>query len=181
MNILFLCFIVVMNITIFSPNNKVHGANMGPTWVLPAPDGPHIGPTNPAIRYVFWCPHHQFLSVCLIGNDATILLQAREIANHIASYVVKEPWWRHQMETFSALLALCAGPRWIPRAKASDANFDVFFDLRPNKRLSKQSWGWWFETPSHPLWRHLNAMAFKKWGASNIWRERGERIWMTIS
>ena len=23
-----------------------------------------------------------------------------------------------------------------------------------NKRLSKQSWGWWFETPSHSLWRH---------------------------
>ena len=30
------------------------------------------------------------------------------------------------------------------------------FDLRLNKRLSKQSWGWWFETPSRPLWRHCN-------------------------
>ena len=36
-------------------------------------------------------------------------------------------------------------------------SFDVFFDLRPNKRLSKQLWGWRFETPSHPLWRHSNA------------------------
>ena len=35
-------------------------------------------------------------------------------------------------------------------------SFDVFFDLRLNKRLSKQSWGWWFETPSRPLWRHCN-------------------------
>ena len=35
-------------------------------------------------------------------------------------------------------------------------SFDVFFDLRLNKRLSKQSWGWWFETPSSPLWRHCN-------------------------
>ena len=26
-----------------------------------------------------------------------------------------------------------------------------------NKRLSKQSWGWWFETPSRSLWRHCNA------------------------
>ena len=33
---------------------------------------------------------------------------------------------------------------------------DVFFDLSLNKRLSKQSWGWWFETPSCPLWRHCN-------------------------
>ena len=33
-------------------------------------------------------------------------------------------------------------------------SFDVFFDLHPNKRLSKQWWGWWFETPSCPLWRY---------------------------
>ena len=38
------------------------------------------------------------------------------------------------------------GLRWFPRTKASDTEFDVFFDLRLNKRLSKQSWGWWFET-----------------------------------
>ena len=25
-----------------------------------------------------------------------------------------------------------------------------------NKRLSKQSWGWWFDTPSRSLWRHCN-------------------------
>ena len=46
--------------------------------------------------------------------------------------------------------------RWIPRTKASDAEFDVFFDLRLNKRLSKQPWGWWFETPSWSLWRQCN-------------------------
>ena len=48
------------------------------------------------------------------------------------------------------------GPRWIPRTKASDAELWCFFDLRLNKRLSKQWWGWWFETLSHPLWRHRN-------------------------
>ena len=32
------------------PDNKDHGANMGPTWVLSAPDGPHVGPMNLAIR-----------------------------------------------------------------------------------------------------------------------------------
>ena len=35
-------------------------------------------------------------------------------------------------------------------------SFDVSFDLRLNKRLSKQSWGWWFETLSWSLWRHCN-------------------------
>ena len=38
-------------------------------------------------------------------------------------------------------------------------SFDVFFDLPLNKRLSKQSLGWWFETLSRPLWRHCNVMA----------------------
>ena len=69
-------------------------------------------------------------------------------------------WWRHQMETFSALLALCAGNSPItgefPEQRPVTLSFDVFFDLRLNKRLSKQSRGWWFETPSHPLWRHFN-------------------------
>ena len=32
------------------PDNKVHGVKMGPTWFLPAPDGPHIGPMNLVIR-----------------------------------------------------------------------------------------------------------------------------------
>ena len=48
------------------------------------------------------------------------------------------------------------GPRWIPAQRPVTRNFDVFFDLRLNKRLSKQSWGWWFETLSCPLWRHCN-------------------------
>ena len=36
-------------------------------------------------------------------------------------------------------------------------SFDVIFNLRQNKQLSKQSRTWWFETPSRPLWRHSNA------------------------
>ena len=35
---------------IYAADNKVHGANMGPTWVLSAPDGPHVCPMNLAIR-----------------------------------------------------------------------------------------------------------------------------------
>ena len=36
------------------PGSKVYGANMGPTWVLSAPDGPHVGPTNLAFRVAMW-------------------------------------------------------------------------------------------------------------------------------
>ena len=70
-------------------------------------------------------------------------------------------WWLHQMETFSALLAICTGnspvPGEFPAQRPVTRRFDVFFDLRLNKRLSKQSWGWWFETLSRPLWRRRNA------------------------
>ena len=70
-------------------------------------------------------------------------------------------WGRHQMEALSALLALlCAGilpfNEEFPPQTPVTRSFDVFFDLRLNKRLSKQSWGWWFERPSHSLWRHCN-------------------------
>ena len=69
-------------------------------------------------------------------------------------------WWRHQMEIFSALLAICAGNSPVPGEFSAQRpvtrSFDVFVDLRPNKRLSKQSWGWWSETPSSSLWRHRN-------------------------
>ena len=72
------------------------------------------------------------------------------------------PWWRHQMESFSVLLAICAGnspvPGEFPTQRPVTRSFGVFFDLRLNKRLTKQSWGWWFEALSWPLWRHCNAI-----------------------
>ena len=62
--------------------------------------------------------------------------------------------------TFSALLALCAGNSPVtgefPSQRPATRSFDVFFDLRLNKRFSKQAWGWWFGTPSRSLWRHCN-------------------------
>ena len=59
------------------------------------------------------------------------------------------------METFSALLAIlaiCVGnspvPGEFPAQRPVVRSFDAFFDLLLITRLSKQSWGWWFETPS---------------------------------
>ena len=34
----------------------------------------------------------------------------------------------------------------------------IFFDLRLNKRLSKQSRRRWFETPPRSIWRHFNEL-----------------------
>ena len=57
-------------------------------------------------------------------------------------------WWHHQMEIFSTF------PGEFPAQRPVTRSCDVCFDFRMNKRLSKQSWGWWFEMPSRPLWRH---------------------------
>ena len=69
-------------------------------------------------------------------------------------------WWRHHMETFSVWLAICAGNSPVtdefPAQRPVTQSFVVFFYLRLNKRLGEQSWGWWSETPSRPLWRHCN-------------------------
>ena len=77
------------------------------------------------------------------------------------------------IEIFSALPALCMGNSPVtgefPAQRPVTRSFDVFFDLRLNKRLSKQSWGWWFVTPSRSLWRHCNAEGstsrHKNWNA----------------
>ena len=57
-------------------------------------------------------------------------------------------WWRYQMETFSELRALCAGNSPVtgefPAQRLVTRSFDAFFDPCLNKRLSKQSWCWWF-------------------------------------
>ena len=95
------------------------------------------------VEFIFWCLIFKWVAETWLPGGVLWL-----------------PWWRHQMETFSALLALCEGnspvtgefPAQRPVARSSD----VFFDLRRYKRLSKQSWGWWFETPSGSLWRHRN-------------------------
>ena len=72
---------------------------------------------------------------------------------------LKGTWWRHQMETFSALLAICAGNLPLtgefPSQRQVVRSFDVFFDLHLTKLFSKQ-WDWRFEAPSCPLWRHCN-------------------------
>ena len=73
-------------------------------------------------------------------------------------------------ETFSALLALCEGNPLVltggfPSQRSVTRNFDVFFDLRLNKWLSKQSRRRWFETSLCPLtliWRIL--ISCHEWG-----------------
>ena len=72
--------------------------------------------------------------------------------NRSALYIMTSSY-----KTFSALLSFCEGNPPVTW------NFDVFFDLRLNKRLSKQSGRRWFDTPSHSLWRQCNDHGADVW------------------
>ena len=85
-------------------------------------------------------------------------------------------WWRHQMEAFFALLALCAGNSPVtgefPSQRPVKRSFDVFFYLPQNKRLSKQSRRRWFETLSRSLWCHCNDLfIFTRFTDISAWLE----------
>ena len=92
------------------------------------------------------------------------LSMGRTCVSGLVLYLYLGPVSIHMMTSsngnFSALLAICAGnspvPGEFPTQRPVTRSFDVFFDLRLNKRLSKQSWSWWFETLSRPLRRHCN-------------------------
>ena len=60
-------------------------------------------------------------------------------------------------------------------------SFAVLFDLRPNKRLSKQSWGWWFETPSRPLWRHCKVYHMHIRDKIQFWWPLCKTQWQLLS
>ena len=113
-------------------------------------------------RDTMW--HHKTWST-LVRVRVCRLIRTKQLPKYLKQCCViffieplgSHPWWRHQTETFSALLAICAGNSPVPGEFTTQRrSFDVFFDLRLNRRLSKESKGWRLETLSRPLWRHRN-------------------------
>ena len=96
-----------------------------------------------------------YCSLSWVGGDA-----GRCLFGFVNCIFLYSSRWRHQVEAFSALLVRCVGNSPVtgefPAQGPVGRSFDVFLDLRLNKRLNKQSWGWSFGTPSHSLWRHCN-------------------------
>ena len=86
-----------------------------------------------------------------VKDDYVTLLEASPFVNS---------WWRHQRKHFPRYWSFVRG---IHRSSVNSSHKGqwreaLIFSLSCalNKRLSKQSWGWWFETPSRSLWRHCN-------------------------
>ena len=119
-------------------------------------------------KHVFFLESRMDRFVDRIG----IICLSRE--NGMRIWMATFPWWRHQMDTFSALLALCEGippvTGGFPSQRPVTQSFDVFFDLRQNKRLSKQSRRRWLETPPRSLWHHCNDICnvFSWWLRLNL-------------
>ena len=97
-------------------------------------------------------------------------------SNYIPQYLwdvitCPSPWYLPLMMTssngniFRVTGPLCGeftGPGEFPIQRPVTRSFDVFFYPSLNKRLSKQPWGWWFETLSWSLWRQCN-VAQRSW------------------
>ena len=99
---------------------------------------PYVWPTQHGLVF-----DTVILGICNHTDHAEIYIRQRFIGYTRAETVNHFPWWRHQMESFSALLAICAGNSPVtgefPAQRAVTRSFDVFFDLCLNKRLGKQN------------------------------------------
>ena len=90
--------------------------------------------------------------ICFVVSSYSILFIFPGVSSLAWGSIISYHFLSHQMEPFSALLVLCAGNSPVtgefPAQRPATRSFDVFFDLCLNKRLSKQSRGWLFETLS---------------------------------
>ena len=101
-------------------------------------------------------------------------------------------WWRHHMETFLRYRPFVRGIHWSSvnspppppppppphththTQRPMTLSFDIFFDLRRKKRLSKQSRHRWLETASYSLWRYCNVLNIS-WMQKGGWGNRNTK------
>ena len=131
------------------------------THCLPFVRGNHQPPVDSPQKEPVMQSFGIFLVVSMLLTTRSSGSDLRRHNAHVTTLAIRT-WWHHQMETLSAILTLCAGNSPVtgefPSHRPVTRSFDVFFDLHLNKRLSKQSRRWWFETPSRSLWRHCNGL-----------------------
>ena len=92
-----------------------------------------------------------------LGQDAITLIEQSPTRRYSKWHddVIK---WKHFPRYWLFVRGIHRSPVYSPHKGQWRGAFDVFFDLRPNKRLSKHLQGWWFETLSCSLWRHCDGM-----------------------
>ena len=85
-------------------------------------------------------------------SKKTMILKVDRLAEPLHDDVIK---WKHSPRYWPFVWGIHRSPMNYPHRGQWRGASMIFFDLRLNKPLSKQSWGWWFETQSRPLWRHV--------------------------
>ena len=133
---------------------------------------------TPKKTYILYPNIFEIVPDCSLDDIRNILKISRKskpfcvmLLTDIPSRVVWGPWYIYMMTSsngniFRVTGPLCGeftGPGEFPTQRPVTQSFDVFFDLRLNKPLSKQPWGWWFETLSRSLWRHRNEAGVEQW------------------
>ena len=118
------------------PDRKVHGAHMGPTWVLSASDGPHVGPINLASR---WCS-----SAPRIRSPATMVLSL-------------QAWWlkmhfRRQRENISNTLAV-----WVLKkgSKTGSKILSYVSLINSGRKYLRVVWSFWYLAAISPAELHV--------------------------
>ena len=88
------------------PNSKVHGGNIGPTWVLSAPDGPHVGPMVLAIRFISQIDIlNTSLEIALMcGCHITLLVIRHRFSLSLVARFLEPTWGPSGPK----------GPKWAP-------------------------------------------------------------------
>ena len=132
--------------------------------------------TGPALEWFLYCgfirygPQHDTSISSYVNSDIiSFLIHSKDLQYPIfitdgcqRKIPYKDMMTSSNGNIFRVTGPLCGeftGPGEFPTQRPVTRSFDVFPDMRLNKRLSKQWWGWWFETPSWSLWRQCNDIA----------------------
>ena len=99
-------------------------------------------------------------SECVVSNFHNFEGAATKLFAPMHDDVFK---WKHFPRYWSFMRGIHRLPVNSPHKGQWCGALMFFFYLRLNKRLSKQSWGWWFETPSRSLWCHCNVLLIFLW------------------
>ena len=86
------------------PGSKVHGANMGPTWVLSAPDGPHVCPMDLAIR-VGLCKETVSESTKRMGEKLIWEFVFKMYDDYDKNFIIHQ-WKLHHHDQFLIIIVL---------------------------------------------------------------------------
>ena len=146
---------------------------MGPIWGRQDPGGPHVGPMNFAIWEGIVGMARKG-RVCVESKSNSIKSLPRHFEWRQTRWIILTAGktWNEYAQLHDVLKwkicgvtdPLCGefiGHWWVTLTKASDVELDVFFDLRLNKRLSKQSRRRrWCKTSLRWLWRRCDICVF---------------------